>query len=129
MSIDALGWVKKQKCNTPSTKLVLFILGNYADEKNSCYPSEKHLGKICGISDRQVRRALTWLTENNLITIQHRKGTSNRYFLSMDAHVHTSMDIHVLPVRTPVSAYTKDIQKNKTKKLNNKKRSKNELAG
>ena len=108
---------------------MLFILGNYADEKNSCYPSEKHLGKICGISDRQVRRALTWLTENNLITIQHRKGTSNRYFLSMDAHVHTSMDIHVLPVRTPVSAYTKDIQKNKTKKLNNKKRSKNELAG
>lgn len=116
MSIEALGWCKKQDCNTPSTKLVLFILSNYADEQHSCYPSEKHLAKICGISDRQVRRCLTWLELNNKLRIQHRKGTSNRYFLSVDTNV--------LTLRTPATTYTKDIQKTK-----NKKRSKNELAG
>ena len=119
MSIEALGWCKKQDCNTPSTKLVLFILSNYADERHSCYPSEKHLGKICGISDRQIRRCLAWLAENNMLEIKHRKGTSNRYFLSVDTNV--------LTVRTHKSAYTKDIQKKKPQ--TNKIRSKNELAG
>ena len=119
MSIEGLGWAKKQKCNTPTTKLVLFIMANYADEQHSCYPSEKHLGKICGITDRSVRRCLVWLKENNLITITHRKGTSNRYFLSMDT---LSMDTVVRTLRTPKSYNTKDIQKKKI-------RSKNELAG
>ena len=114
MSIEALGWAKKQKCNTPTTKLVLFIMANYADEQPSCYPSEKHLGKICGITDRSVRRCIVWLKDNNLISVTHRKGTSNRYYLSVDTNV--------LTLRTRKSAYTKDIQKNK-------KRSKNELAG
>ena len=114
MSIEALGWAKRQKCNTPTTKLVLFIMANYADEQHSCYPSEKHLGKICGITDRSVRRCITWLKENNLITVTHRKGTSNRYFLRVDAVVRT--------LRTPKSYNTKDTQ-------NKKIRSKNELAG
>ena len=95
------------------------ILSNYADERHSCYPSEKHLGKICGISDRQIRRCLAWLAENNMLEIKHRKGTSNRYFLSVDTNV--------LTVRTRKSAYTKDIQKKKPQ--TNKIRSKNELAG
>tara|TARA_Y100001970_G_scaffold288784_1_gene417030 strand:- start:3579 stop:3923 length:345 start_codon:yes stop_codon:yes gene_type:complete len=114
MSIEAIGWCKRQKCNTPSTKLVLFILSNYADQEHSCYPSEKHIASICGISDRQVRRCLAWLEQNNLIRKEMRSGTSNRYFLSVDAHV--------LTLRTPTTAYTKD-------KLKTKKGGKNALAG
>lgn len=125
MSIEALNWCKSQDCPTPTAKLVLFVLSNYADERNSCYPSEKHLAKICGVSDRSVRRCLQTLSDIGLIDIQHRSGTSNRYFLSVDASVHPSMDASVRTVRTPVSAYTKDIQKKKTPR----RRSLNDLAG
>ena len=122
MSIEALGWAIKQNCSTPSTKLVLFVMANYADEQHSCYPSEKHLAKICGITDRSVRRCITSLKDSNLLSITHRKGTSNRYFLTVDIAVRTRVDMGVRTLRTRVSANTKDIQKNKP-------RSKNELAG
>ena len=104
MSIQGLQWCIKQECDTPTTKLVLFILSNYADENGSCYPSEKHIASIVGISDRQVRRCLAKLVDNNLISIKERKGTSNRYFLSMDADVQT--------LRTPTSTNTKRDTKN-----------------
>ena len=61
MSIEAINWCKTKNCNTPSTKLVLVWLANYADQDHSCFPSEKHLGELCGISDRQVRRCIDWL--------------------------------------------------------------------
>jgi len=113
MSIEAINWCKTKNCNTPSTKLVLVWLANYADQDHSCFPSEKHLGELCGISDRQVRRCIDWLEKNDLLTKQRRFGTSNRYFLNVDTSV--------LMVRTQASAYTKD------KKI--KKGGKNELAG
>jgi len=113
MSIEAIGWAKYRTCKTPSEKLLLFILANYADEVHSCFPSEKHLAKICGISDRQIRRCLASLVEQNYIKIVRRKGTSNRYYLRMEAHVHT--------VRTHSSSNTKPIQKKRGKI--------NELAG
>tara|TARA_R110002153_G_scaffold209534_1_gene362116 strand:- start:10754 stop:11323 length:570 start_codon:yes stop_codon:yes gene_type:complete len=100
MSIQGLNWCIKQKTDTPTTKLVLFILSNYADENGSCYPSEKKLGELVGVSDRQIRRCLTYLIKNGFITAQARSGTSNRYFLSMDTDV--------LPLRTPTSSNTKD---------------------
>ena len=99
MSIQGLQWWIKQECDTPTSKLVLFILSNYADEEGSCYPSEKHIAKIVGVSDRQVRRCLSNLVNKGLISIAERKGTSNRYFLSMEADV--------LPVRKPTSTNTK----------------------
>ncbi len=108
---------------------MLFILANYADEKHSCYPSEKHLAKIVGVSDRSVRRCLKNLAHNNQVLIQHRLGTSNRYFLninSVDIGDHTPVDTRVQRVRNSVSINTKDIQKNKMGKT---KRNLNELAG
>lgn len=103
MSIQGLGWCIRQKTDTPTTKLVLFILSNYADENHSCYPSEKHLANLVGVSDRQIRRCLTYLQKNGFITVEPRSGTSNRYFLSMDADVQTP--------RTPTSANTKENSK------------------
>ena len=104
MSIQGLNWCIKQTTDTPTTKLVLFILSNYADENGSCYPSEKKLAELVGVSDRQIRRCLKYLITNGLIKVEPRKGTSNRYFLSMD--------IDVQPLRTPTSANTKDNTKN-----------------
>ena len=95
MSIECLNWCIKQKCATPSTKLVLFVLSNYSDEKHSCYPSEKKLAEIVGVSERQIRRCLHWLEENKYITIQPRAGTSNRYFMRVDMGVQRGG--HTLP--------------------------------
>ena len=119
MSIQSLSWSIKQKTDTPTTKLVLILLANYADENQSCFPSEKHLAKLVGCSDRTIRRCLRYLVDNNLIKCENRVGTSNRYTIGVDTHVHT--------LRTPTSAYTKP----KQKKINNteKRRSKNAIAG
>ena len=115
MSFKAVAWCKDQDCNIPLTKLVLVWLCEYADENNSCYPSQKHLAKLCGVTDRSVRRSLKWLENNNLIRVKHVSGTSNRYFVCMDISDHTPKDAQVQPVRTPISdnkkEYKKDISK------------------
>lgn len=105
MSIQALSWSIKQNCDTPTTKFVLVLLSNYCDENNSCYPSEKHLGKLVGVSDRTVRRSLKWLSDNGLIQIKLRTGTSNRYYVGVDTDVQTP--------RTPTTTNTKEDTKDK----------------
>ena len=126
MSIEALTWCKNQDCPTPTSKLVLFVLSNYADERHTCYPSEAHIAKICGITDRSVRRCLQMLIERELVAVEQRKGTSNRYHLRVDTSVHTRVDTNVRTGRTRASAYTKEIQK---KKPQPQRRTMNELAG
>ena len=111
MSIEALSWCKNQECPTPTSKLVLFVLSNYADERHSCYPSEKHIAKICGISDRQVRTHLKKLQSLGLLHILMRKGTSNRYVLGVEAGFRGGVEADFRAVRKRSSAYTKDKQK------------------
>ena len=111
MSFQAVAWAKKKSCNTPLTKLVLVWLCEYADEKNSCYPSEKHLADLCGVTDRSIRRSLTWLRDNGLISVQHRKGTSNRYFVSMDIDDQPPLEVKDQPLRTSTSSNNKDDNK------------------
>lgn len=108
MSLQALTWSIKQKLSTPTTKFVLTILANYADENGSCYPSEKKLAEIIGVSDRQIRRCLKNLVSLNLISIQERKGSSNRYFLNMEADVQTTMEADVHTGRKLKSYNTKE---------------------
>jgi len=122
MSIEALSWCKNQECPTPTSKLVLFVLSNYADEQHSCYPGEKHIAKICGISDRQVRTHLKKLESLGLLYILSRKGTSNRYVLGVEADFRGSVEADFRPVRKRTSAYTKE-------KLKIKRGTLNDLAG
>ncbi len=101
MSIQGLNWCLEnaENCDMPSEVAILFLLSNYADENQSAYPSEKWLGQKARISDRQVRRILTKLVDKGLITVEKRRGTSNRYYLCMDAEVQKG--------RTPTSSNTK----------------------
>ena len=112
MSVQALTWCISKRCPSPTSKLVLLVLANYADKRHSCFPSENHIAEICGVSDRSVRRCLVALVDCGLIEIRHRTGTSNRYFLRVEASVQSGVDAHGRRVRPPVSDYTKDIQKN-----------------
>lgn len=111
MGFKAVAWGRDVKCNTPLTKLVLIILCEYADEKNSCFPSQGYLAEMCGVSDRQIRRSLVWLEEQNLIRVQHRSGTSNRYFVSMDSDVRTPLEVEVQTPRKSMSDNKKDNKK------------------
>ena len=57
-----------------------------------------------------------------VVRVEPRKGTSNRYFITLDADVRGGADTHDRSVRTLTTAYTKKIQKKKRRSLN-------ELAG
>jgi len=110
MSIQALSWCIKKDIPNPTAKLVLMILCNYANENNSSYPSEKHLAKLVGVSDRSIRRCTSQLVELGLLRIEQRLGTSNLYTLLL------GVDTNDLPVRTPTTSNTKeDTKVNKNK--------------
>jgi DNA-binding transcriptional ArsR family regulator len=89
MSFQAMSWAVNQSCPTPTSKLILLLLANYADEHSSCFPSRETLAKLSNCDERTVRRALKQLTEAGLVTIEPRYRetgiqTSNRYFLNLE---------------------------------------------
>ena len=53
MSIECLNAALKVEGLPTSSKFVLVVLSNYADERSTCYPSHSHIGKIVGIKDRK----------------------------------------------------------------------------
>lgn len=105
MSIEALSWGIKQNTQTPTSKLVLLVLCNYANVENICFPSEKHLGKICGVSERSIRRCIKILKENNLIKVKMRNFNSNEYLILCKTHL--VQDTNDQNNRTPVTNNTK----------------------
>ena len=71
----------------PTTKLVLLMLANYADENNQTFPSKRHLAKICNCDDRTITRCLQELEEKHYIKKQERfldgRQTSNLYTITI----------------------------------------------
>ncbi len=110
MSIQALSWCLKKEIPNPTAKLVLMILCNYANEHNASYPSEKHLAKLVGVSDRSIRRCTAQLSDLGLIKIEQRIGTSNLYTILI------GVDTNVQPLRTPTTYNTKEDTKVNIKK-------------
>ena len=90
MSIELLNKAFKLSNISPTKKLILVILCNYADENGSCYPSYKHIAKVCGLQTiKSVRNAIKEFEEMGILRIQHRKKedggfTSNRYFINFN---------------------------------------------
>lgn len=89
MSFQAMSWAVRQYCPTPTSKLILILLANYADEHNSCFPSRDKIAELSNCDERTVRRSLKQLQESGFLRIESRYRqdggqTSNRYFLTMD---------------------------------------------
>ena len=90
MSIECLNQALKTKGLTPTKKLVLVILANYADERGTCYPSYKHIAKMIGLgTTKTIQNAIKEFEELGYLKIEHRKldnggYTSNRYHLSLN---------------------------------------------
>lgn len=66
MSIAAMAWAKQVKTGSPTRKLVLLALADYADQWGYCWPTQKTLAKVCECTERTVRRAM-----EDLIAGQH----------------------------------------------------------
>ena len=86
MSYEATGWAYEQEIDNSSAKFVLVVLANFADEQWTCFPGQKRISRMTGMSERTVRRSLEWLETEGYISRQHRTGptgrrTSDRYQL------------------------------------------------
>ena len=85
MSFKALAWAIDQDVGNPARKLILILLADHANHEHQCFPSQKRLSKVVGISTRQVRTHLKHLEENGFICRVPRffKGryTSDLYIL------------------------------------------------
>lgn len=62
MAFQAMAWALQQDV-TPTQKLVLIALANFADQKGHCFPSSKALARITGLCERTVGYALEILSD------------------------------------------------------------------
>ena len=123
MSIEQLNLALRVEGLTPTKKLILILLGNYCDEKGSCYPSYRHIANIVGLKDTKgVQRTIKEFQNLGYLTIEHRKDkkgakTSNRYHLTLQgvsAPIGRGNSTHTLSVSAPPNTKedTKPTQRN-----------------
>ncbi len=83
MSFDALASCINITNVKPISKLVLLVLGNYANEEWQSYPSKTKLAELCNCDEQTIKRALDELIEKKIIKSQARysngKQLSNLY--------------------------------------------------
>lgn len=87
MSNQALTWAFGTDL-PPSSKFVLVVLADYADDEHSCYPGQDKIAQRTGAGVRTVRRALADLEGAGYIRRVHRYKssgyrTSDRYELAV----------------------------------------------
>ena len=87
MSFIAIANCIKIQNIKPTTKLVLLILANYADENNETYPSKKHLATMCNCDERTITRCIQELIRKKIIEkkegFELGRQTSNLYTLNI----------------------------------------------
>ena len=89
MSIEYLNHALRTDGLTPTKKLILVILANYADQNGSCFPSYKHIAKMVGLKDQKgIIKVIKEFESMGLLRIEKRKldngsYTSNKYHLLM----------------------------------------------
>ena len=112
MSIHAVSAAFKHDCPSPTAKLVLLALANYADADGLAYPSVKKIVSETGLSERAVRSALKVLVEAGAIEIEARRrgdGTqkSSEYRLTLQTAPAAPSEadrVHEVPVQTAPAA-------------------------
>ena len=109
------------KTQTPTKRLVLILLANYCDEKNSCFPSYAHIGKLAGLKDvKHIASIIKEFEQLGFLKIEKRYkenggNLSNRYHLTLEG-VHTPpMGVHTTTPPVPTPCNTKDKTKEDTK--------------
>lgn len=66
-------WVLDELKDLPAgPTLVMVALADYADEDGTCWPSQEKIASRARASERSVRRHLTWLQGQGLVSVEHR---------------------------------------------------------
>lgn len=121
MSIEMMNGAWNTEGLTPTKKLILLLLGAYADENAQCYPSHRHIAKKIGLKDTKgIQRTIKEFEELGLLRIEHRKTadggyTSNKYTLLLPTG--KSTPTRADEVRDKVSAPVNKKEDKKTNKL------------
>ena len=102
VSWKALDWATDSEVGSSTTKFILLLLANKADENFSCYPSIRTLMAESDAGRSTVMRALKELEASGFITRQpqfHDSGArrSSRYYLNHPLAPHCSP----VPIRDP----------------------------
>jgi len=78
MSFQCMVWAIEQKLPTYE-KFVLIMLANYADEKNSCWPSIDTIAENTGLSKSTVLRTVKSLSEKGYLKVGKRRVQSRGF--------------------------------------------------
>jgi len=137
MSFTALKWASEQNTGNSTSKLCLMMLGNYADESHSCFPSQEHLATLCHCSRRTINTYIKTLEKKKLITITKSSNglkINNRYTLNISnekiLHNGISNEKETTTQCANISQYTNITKPKKTREFKvRSKKNRNFLAG
>jgi len=72
MSIQAVAWAIRQRVGSPTGKVLLMCLANYADENGECWPSQATISAEAELGERAARDWLKTLEDRGFIERQRR---------------------------------------------------------
>lgn len=72
MSIQAVAWAISQRVGSPTGKVLLMCLANYANERGECWPSQKTIAREAELGERATRDWLQKLESKGLISRSRR---------------------------------------------------------
>lgn len=79
MSIQAVAWAIRQRVGSPTGKVLLMCLANYADESGECWPSQGTMSAEAELGERATRDWLKTLEDQGFIERQRRhRGDGSR---------------------------------------------------
>ena len=76
MSIQAVAWAISQRVGSPTGKVLLMCLANYANEHGECWPSQKTISKEAELGERATRDWLKKLEQAGFIE-RHRRNRND----------------------------------------------------
>lgn len=87
MSFTMMAKAKPIKTGSAGRKLVLMMMADISDDNGRCFPSYQHIADVCEMSKRSVMTHMAALSDQGLVSIEHRKGvkgnSSNIYRLNI----------------------------------------------
>jgi len=83
VSLEAITWAFRQSL-TPSEKLVLLTLADYADDENKCWPKQETLATRTGLKRPTIALKMKSLESAGLLTRTKRQYTSDMTFLNIN---------------------------------------------
>lgn len=72
MSVQAITWALEQTVGSPTGKVILLCLANYADKHGACFPGHKTIAEECEVSVRSVAEWMNRLEDAGFIVRSRR---------------------------------------------------------